>query len=419
MTSPKTQQPTGKKKQPKKTKGIYLRGKTYWISYADATGKIQRHSTGQKNKEKAQKILDDRKKTVRDTKNGDTPDPGDVTKMQKEPFSRLCDEYETSTAMAQKCYATKKYHIKQLKGIFGETRITDLNLRMLDHLKSILQGVVPKQCPEGLEFIMKQRKVYLKKPAYSPAAINRLTSCYKHMMTKGADWGYGKDLPVRFKKLTKLKEIDRTDNYTEETCLSLINSARTTHHRIYVMIGLNAGPRNKEVMHLKWGDIDFTGMTITFQPGYTKSSDHRVNPLSAPLYSELRAWHDSLKKKPAPGDWLFADKKTGERIRSFRKAFGTMCRSVGIACRYHALRHTFASRLAGKRCHVKLIAELIGDSVETSMRYVHHDVSQKQGAVEDIGIGCEAGLKQLLESEAKKAKKRAERRKPGSRKSKR
>ena len=41
-----------------------------------------------------------------------------------------------------------------------------------------------------------------------------------------------------------------------------------------------------------------------------------------------------------------------------------MCRSVGIDCRYHALRHTFASRLAGKKIHVKLIAGLIGDSVE-------------------------------------------------------
>jgi hypothetical protein len=66
---------------------------------------------------------------------------------------------------------------------------------------------------------------------------------------------------------------------------------------------------------------------------------------------------------------------------------------------------------------MKLIAELIAESVETSMRYLHHDVTQKQGAVEEIGIGigCQAGLNQRQKSKAEKPRKRAARRKPVSR----
>jgi hypothetical protein len=70
-----------------------------------------------------------------------------------------------------------------------------------------------------------------------------------------------------------------------------------------------------------------------------------------------------------------------------------MCKAVGIDCRYHALRHTFASKLAAKKVHVKVIADLIGDNVDTCMRYMHHDKSMKVDAVEEIGIGSTEALK--------------------------
>jgi integrase len=161
-------------------------------------------------------------------------------------------------------------------------------------------------------------------------------------------------------------------------------------------------------MHLKWGDIDLAARTTSFQPAYTKTKELRVVPMTEALHGELQAWHDALEEKPKPGDWLFRDEKTGRRIGSFRRAFGVMCKAVGIDCRYHALRHTFASRLAAKKVHVRLIAELIGDRVETSMRYVHHDSSLKAGAVEEIGIGGEEAPAQaqgrLTREKEKKAK---------------
>ena len=42
----------------KKQKGIYLRGKIYWIRYAGVDGRIIRESTGSTNKEAAERLPD-------------------------------------------------------------------------------------------------------------------------------------------------------------------------------------------------------------------------------------------------------------------------------------------------------------------------------------------------------------------------
>jgi hypothetical protein len=67
-------------------KGIYKRGKTYWIRYAGLDGKIVYESSGSEKFDDAKTILIDRKKAIRD---GKQPE---VKKMENHTFRELAEK---------------------------------------------------------------------------------------------------------------------------------------------------------------------------------------------------------------------------------------------------------------------------------------------------------------------------------------
>ena len=85
---------------------------------------------------------------------------------------------------------------------------------------------------------------------------------------------------------------------------------------------------------------------------------------------------------------MFA-KKNGKPYRSIRKGFGAACEAAGLAdVSPHALRHTFASRLAMAGVDPRTIQELGGwRSLAMVERYTHLSPTHKAAAVERIASG--------------------------------
>jgi len=98
------------------------------------------------------------------------------------------------------------------------------------------------------------------------------------------------------------------------------------------------GWRLSEGLKLTWDQIDWEGPAITISGDKTKGEDDRVFPFgAAPELKQL------LEARWKVKDGLFVFHRSGERIKTFIKAWRTACRRAGVNGRLvHDLRRTAA-----------------------------------------------------------------------------
>ena len=166
-----------------------------------------------------------------------------------------------------------------------------------------------------------------------------------------------------------------------------------------IIISLLTGMRIGEICALKWNDIDLKKRQINvnktlqricrksekscIQIGKTKTSaGSRVIPISNFLYDFLTSI------KPVNRDTFFlTNSDKPKEPRNYRKIYKTLLKKLKIkTTTFHALRHTFATRLIENRVDIKTISELLGHSSTniTISIYVHSEYSTKRKAVKSL-----------------------------------
>ena len=133
--------------------------------------------------------------------------------------------------------------------------------------------------------------------------------------------------------------------------------------------------RKKEILNLKWEDIDFKRKMIYLSD--TKTNEKREIPISSLLMKVLL---DIKKRKN--GIYIFSN--NGSPYIDIRKSFKRALEKAKIEnFRFHDLRHTFASQLVMSGVDLKTVQELLGHkSIEMTMRYSHLSPDHKRTAVE-------------------------------------
>jgi len=101
-----------------------------------------------------------------------------------------------------------------------------------------------------------------------------------------------------------------------------------------------------------------------------------------PINNHLK---ETLKCVKLTNDRVFCD-NYDRPMDSIKTAFKNAIRRSGIRyCRFHDLRHTFASRLVEKNVNIVTVKELLGHAnINTTMRYAHPAPEYKRQAVEMI-----------------------------------
>ena len=189
-------------------------------------------------------------------------------------------------------------------------------------------------------------------------------------------------------KLPKIRDRDRKPSkfLGPEQTIALLNALRpfdkqphkvtrgrppiTRDHSSYlaVLVALNTGARRNEILSRRWQDVKwkqgargalFIGPReeIDFQ---VKTRRSRAVPLTPELREELEK---AYKRAGSPHDgWIFPSPRNPEKPRrEFRKALERACRTAGIERMHpHALRHTWASRLAMAGVDRRTLMELGG-----------------------------------------------------------
>lgn len=202
------------------------------------------------------------------------------------------------------------------------------------------------------------------------------------------------DLPV-FTQKKKVVILSRVDQK------AILNYILTNDNQKYcgIVLSLMTGLRIGELCALKWSDIDLKKRIIivnkTLQRICEKGKASKITITSPKTSNSLReipisnSLYDFLiKLKPTKRDVYFlTSTSTPTEPRNYRKIYQTLLKKLKInKTSFHALRHTFATRLIENKVDIKTVSELLGHaSVNITISiYVHSEFNTKRKAVKTL-----------------------------------
>lgn len=218
-----------------------------------------------------------------------------------------------------------------------------------------------------------------------PATVNRELVLLKHMFNLAIAWGKATANPVRGVRL--LREAALPERILTREEITKIFAVCSDYFRPIVLTALHTGMRKMEILTLKWAQVDMEKRVITIL--FSKSGRIRKIPINAVLYNVLVG----LKEK-ATTEYVFTCRRTKLPPGEIRTAWLTAIRKSGIIhCRFHDLRHTFASYLVASGVDIVTVKELLGHAdIKMTMRYAHSAPESKVKAV--------AGLEKCIGEES-------------------
>ena len=207
----------------------------------------------------------------------------------------------------------------------------------------------------------------------SNKSINNHLSALSKCLRTAIEWGFSDKLP----KIKLLKVPPQKYKFlSEEEYVPLLGVAKKENPREYerILFALRTGVRIGELAALDWSDINFSNRSVVIRRslvegiiGSPKSNKERQIPLADDIFGLL---YQRQKKE----GFVFADEKGRTYSRwSHHNRLKKYCRMAGInEVSWHALRHTFASKLANNGVTLQAIQTLLGHSdLKMVQRYAH------------------------------------------------
>lgn len=211
-------------------------------------------------------------------------------------------------------------------------------------------------------------------------SVNAELSVLKRLYNVMIAWNKATTNPV--KGIKRLREAEGSMRWLTEEEIARLLAACNPRLRPVVLTAIHSGCRHGELLSLTVGDINLVRRTLTVRAAFSKNGSSRSVPMNDSLTSALRPL--ILGRPPtAP---LF-ESRAGTGYKSLRTAFLTACKRAGIVgCRFHDLRHSFASHLAMAGADSLTLQELGGwKSPNMVKRYAHLSQQHKQQAVDRLG----------------------------------
>ena len=313
----------------------------YWVS-----GRRIRESAG-KNKKLAEELLAIRKSEILQGRFQYKP------KQPRTRFEELAGLYLEYSKANKKSWSSDVNSLKFLKPYFKE---------------KLLSEITP--------FDVEKYKI-TRANSIKPSSANRELACLKHMFSLAIKWKKADKNPVKEVKLFKIESSSmRILSWEEE---KLLLDKCPDYIRPIIITALNTGGRKEEVLSLTWDKVDFETGAVKFE--HTKNNESRSIPMNNTLkdtFMDIRLRKINANRK----SFVFC-RKDGSRFGKVNRGFQAAIKRAGIEhCRFHDLRHTFATRLVMKGVDLATVKELLGHkSIEMTMRYAHPTSGHKGEAV--------------------------------------
>jgi integrase len=202
--------------------------------------------------------------------------------------------------------------------------------------------------------------------------LERLGAAIRQAETAGIPWEVEEDTP-KAKHLVK-----------EKNRFTRIGA----HPAAALRLLLFTGARLREILHLKWEQVDLERGLLFLADSKT---GRKTLVLNAPAMAVLSS-------VPHVGSFVIASDTAGtshEKPRAdLKRPWQTIAKRAGLeGVRLHDLRHTYASFGAGGGWGLPIIGKLLGHTqASTTQRYAHLDNDPLRRATESIGSQIEAAL---------------------------
>jgi integrase len=199
----------------------------------------------------------------------------------------------------------------------------------------------------------------------------------------------------KVRKLEERKDGGRALSSEEENRLidAAIGNPRWKMLATLVRVALLTGMRSGETTTLTWGQVDFQNRVVTVGRAKTSSGTGRQIPMNQELFLVLSCHADWFTKrfgeakpehyllpfgKPAPTD-------PTRPITTLKTAWASLRKKACVACRFHDLRHTAATKMAEAGVPESTMLAIMGHMSRAMLeRYSHIRMAAKRAAVEAL-----------------------------------
>ncbi len=204
---------------------------------------------------------------------------------------------------------------------------------------------------------------------------------------------------------TSSKRRRKIEVLTKEQQKKLSNhlDSNFSFRNLGIMICLMSGLRIGEICALQWKDLDVDGGVIhvnkTLQRIYLSDGGEREYILQVntpktvssvrdiPMSRKLSRVVKPLRKVMNPDHYVITNTAEPLEPRYYRDYFTRLMTGLGLPpVRFHALRHSFATRCIESRCDYKTVSTILGHaSLATTMDlYVHPGYDDKKRVIEKM-----------------------------------
>jgi integrase len=212
----------------------------------------------------------------------------------------------------------------------------------------------------------------VKDDGYSEATTNRWHVILSHMYKMAKRWNLpgAENNPLDGVPLKRLDNMVERFLSKEETqrLLEAVDASPNTQLGPIVRMLLLTGCRKREILDLKWSEVDLDKMVLKLSGERTKTAKARLVTLSdeaVEVLKNARRWDQC--------DYVFPNPATLEPYTSIFHSWDRARKAAGLPdVRLHDCRHSYASWLAEAGYSILIISKALGhSSTRTTERYAH------------------------------------------------
>jgi len=210
------------------------------------------------------------------------------------------------------------------------------------------------------------------------STVNQDLAVLNRIFTLAIENGYTNDNPLS--KVKRLLQGEQRERYLFED-----EEVRIREHLNPALIpvfdlGLLTGMRLNEILGLRRSEVNLESNEIVLPPERTKERKKKVIPLNSEASEVVR-----LLLEESSGERLFG---RGFETSWFEKQFRKALKDAKVFdCRFHDLRHTFATRLAEQGFNETAIQSLLGhSSARMTAKYTHATPEMRRKAVDSVTL---------------------------------
>jgi integrase len=202
------------------------------------------------------------------------------------------------------------------------------------------------------------------------AAINRPLALLRSLLTLAhRKWQLLPEVPHIEPEKEPEGKVVWLEPDAEGTLVAAARASRNVDLGDVVVLAIETGMRQAEILGLEWSWIDMTRGVISLASRSTKSKRRREVPMRQVVYDVLAA----RRKSNPDGEYVFAHRDWDH----YRTAFETVAAKVatspdGALLTFHGLRHHFASQFVMRGGSIQALSKILGHAtLAMTMRYSH------------------------------------------------